>query len=56
MCIVRVPAVTLPLHWTSAGLPVGVQLIGRYADEATLLRVSAQIEQAQPWFDRRPTI
>jgi Asp-tRNA(Asn)/Glu-tRNA(Gln) amidotransferase A subunit family amidase len=50
------PAVTLPLHWTAAGLPVGVQLIGRYADEATLLRVSAQIEQARPWFDRRPVI
>ncbi len=50
------PAVTLPLHWTPAGLPVGVQLIGRYADEATLLRVSAQLEQARPWFDRRPVI
>ena len=50
------PAVTLPLHWTPDGLPVGVQLIGRYADEATLLRVSAQLEQAQPWFDRRPAI
>jgi amidase len=50
------PAVTLPLHWTPAGLPVGVQLIGRYADEATLLRVSAQVEQAQPWFDRRPAL
>jgi Asp-tRNA(Asn)/Glu-tRNA(Gln) amidotransferase A subunit family amidase len=50
------PAVTVPLHWTPDGLPVGVQLIGRYADEATLLRVSAQIEQARPWFDRRPAV
>jgi amidase/6-aminohexanoate-cyclic-dimer hydrolase len=50
------PAVTLPLHWTADGLPVGVQLIGRYADETTLLRVSAQLEQARPWFDRRPVL
>jgi amidase len=50
------PAVTVPLHWTPDGLPVGVQLIGRYADEAMLLRVSAQIEQARPWFDRRPLL
>ncbi len=50
------PAVTLPLHWTPDGLPVGVQLIGRYAGEATLLQVSAQVEQAQPWFDRRPSL
>jgi amidase len=48
------PAVSLPLSQTDDGLPVGVQLIGRPADEATLLRVSAQVERALPWARRRP--
>ena len=48
------PAVSLPLHATPDGLPVGVQLIGRHADETTLLRVSAQVEAARPWRDRHP--
>jgi amidase len=48
------PAVSLPLHWNADGLPIGVQLVGRPADEATLIRVSAQLEQARPWRDRRP--
>jgi amidase len=50
------PAVSLPLHWTADGLPVGVQLIGRYGEEATLLRVSAQLEQERPWLARRPVL
>lgn len=50
------PAVSLPLHWRDDGLPIGVQLTGRYADEATLFRLSAQLEQAQPWADRRPPV
>ena len=50
------PAVSVPLHHTPDGLPVGVQLVGRPADEVTLLRLSAQLEQAAPWFDRHPPL
>jgi Asp-tRNA(Asn)/Glu-tRNA(Gln) amidotransferase A subunit family amidase len=50
------PALSLPLHWSDAGLPIGVQLIGRPFAEATLLRVAAQLEQARPWADRRPPV
>jgi amidase len=48
------PAISLPLHWTDEGLPVGMQFVGRFGDEATLLRLSAQIERAHPWIERRP--
>jgi amidase len=48
------PAVSLPLHWSSAGLPIGVMLVGRPAGDAELLQLAAQIEQAQPWRQRRP--
>jgi len=48
------PAVSLPLHQSSDGLPVGVMLAARPADEATLLSLSAQLEAAAPWSDRRP--
>ena len=50
------PAISLPLHWSADGLPVGVQLAGRYGEDATLLSLAAQIEQAAPWAHRRPTI
>jgi amidase len=48
------PAVSLPLHWTDDGLPVGVMLAGRPAGEAALLAVAAQVEAAAPWAGRRP--
>jgi amidase len=48
------PAVSVPLHWNDAGLPIGVQLIGRPGEETTLLRLSAQLEAAAPWAHRKP--
>ena len=48
------PAVSVPLHWTDGGLPIGSMLVGRPADEATLLAVSAQLEAARPWAHRHP--
>jgi amidase len=48
------PAVTLPLHWTPDGLPVGVQLVAGYGREDLLVRVASQLEQAAPWADRYP--
>jgi amidase len=50
------PAVSLPLYWNSFGLPVGVMLGGRIGDEATLISLSAQLEQARPWKDRHPPL
>ena len=48
------PAVSLPLHWNDDDLPIGVQFVGRYGDEETLIALSAQLEDARPWSERRP--
>lgn len=48
------PAVSIPLHWTAEDLPVGTMLVGRPADEATLVGLSAELEAARPWAHRHP--
>ncbi len=50
------PAISLPLHETSSGLPIGVQFAARPFDEATLLRLGAQLEAEHPWADRHPPL
>jgi amidase len=48
--------VSVPLYWTTGGLPVGSMLVGRPADEATLIALSAQVEAARPWAHRHPPL
>lgn len=50
------PAISLPLHWSPEGLPVGAQLIAPAGREDVLIRVAAQLEQAQPWAERHPPV
>jgi amidase len=50
------PAISLPLHWTPEGLPIGVQLVAAIGREDLLIRVAAQLEQARPWSKRRPPV
>lgn len=50
------PAATVPCGWTQAGLPIGLQIVGRWHADGTVLRAAAAFEALQPWADRRPPI
>ncbi len=50
------PAMSVPLEWNDSGLPIGMHFVGRFGDEATLLRLAAQLEAARPWKDRTPPV
>jgi amidase len=50
------PAISLPLHWSDEGLPIGVQLVSGYGREDLLIRVAAQLEEARPWAQRLPPV
>jgi amidase len=50
------PAVSVPVHWSAAGLPVGMMLVGRHHDEATLITLAAQLEDATNWPERHPAM
>jgi len=50
------PGISLPLHWSDAGLPIGVQFVGRFGDEETLLSLAGELERAAPWAWRKPPV
>lgn len=50
------PSMSVPSGWTAGGLPLATHFVGRFGDEATLLRIAAQIEAARPWAGRKPSI
>jgi amidase len=46
------PAISVPLHWTPEGLPIGVHFLARFGEEGTLFSLAVQLEKARPWFER----
>lgn len=49
-----VPAMSVPLHWNSEGLPIGSHFFGKFGGELSLFALAAQLERAEPWFNKRP--
>jgi len=54
--VTGLPAMSVPLYWTPDKLPLGVQFVARLCDEAALFRLAGQLEQARPWFNKRPSL
>ena len=50
------PSMSVPLHWSPEGLPIGVMFSARFGDDAMLLRLAAQLEKAKPWAGKRPKV
>ena len=47
---------SIPTYWTVTGIPLGVQYTSRYADEATLIALASELEEAAPWIERIPSL
>jgi amidase len=54
--ITGAPAMSVPLHWSDDGLPIGVHALGRFGADAELFSLAGQLERARPWSDRRPSL